>query len=181
MSKDDYEAHLGLPAITMLQMPAPSDSALASPQTSLPLGRSGRTLLFDSESHMVSDSVLLTEDSFAQKNPSVPGLNEGPHFQLLGRLGQGHFGEVWRGIRSMSEPGSAKDPLEKFVLKRLLVELGDRVRLSGFRESYFGKLLKKQQQILASGITVETEVVPKPTAGLEHIVSVARKVDDRWP
>ena len=48
---------------------------------------------------------------------------------------RGHFGEVWR-ARAVGRGG------EKVVLKRVLVERGEEIRLSGRREAYFGEALR---------------------------------------
>ena len=96
-------------------------------------------------------------------------MDDVPRFQLLTRLGQGHFGEVWKGVRSSSDGIIPPDPLPHFVLKRLMVEHGDRVRLSGYRESYFGELIKKHQQAFDAGV-LEPGSDKQSIAGLEHLV-----------
>uniref|UniRef100_A0A0G4FN13 Protein kinase domain-containing protein n=1 Tax=Chromera velia CCMP2878 TaxID=1169474 RepID=A0A0G4FN13_9ALVE len=54
------------------------------------------------------------------------------------RLGKGAFGEVWRAVALDGVHG-----YKLVVLKRLLVEIGgERVRLSGEREIYFGELFR---------------------------------------
>ena len=43
--------------------------------------------------------------------------------------------------------GSMGSDRETFVLKRILVEKGDTVRLTGLRESYFGRLLQRRSNV----------------------------------
>eukprot|EP00922_Rhytidocystis_sp_ex-Travisia-forbesii_P023731 GHVS01034799.1.p1 GENE.GHVS01034799.1~~GHVS01034799.1.p1 ORF type:complete len:874 (+),score=159.04 GHVS01034799.1:78-2699(+) len=74
-------------------------------------------------------------------------------------LGKGAFGEVWRALC-----------LDKFhcahtevVLKRMFVDKGERVRLSGMREVYFGKLLQSQPCCVSRFIEFFRET-PRQTA-----------------
>jgi len=56
------------------------------------------------------------------------------------RLGRGAFGEVWRAV-------ALDGSMREVVLKRLFVERGGDVRLSGEREIYFGTLLQHKPHI----------------------------------
>ena len=64
--------------------------------------------------------------------------NGRPTYRLHRRVQRGAHGEVWRAVRTDDPRGS---PL---VLKRLLVERGPHVTLSGLRERHFGLLLKHE-------------------------------------
>lgn len=61
----------------------------------------------------------------------------GDAYDMRERFAQGHYGEVWRAVRHDQPAGE-----NSFVLKRLFVERGARVRLSGAREVWFGERLR---------------------------------------
>lgn len=69
---------------------------------------------------------------------SRSSFGAGEIFPAAGRpFARGHFGEVWRARRVGSSPESPG-----YVLKRILVDRGEEVRLSGRREAYFGELTR---------------------------------------
>ena len=74
-------------------------------------------------------------------------------YELQSQVGRGGYGELWkaRRLRQQAEAGreteaadeaAASSGSELFVLKRLLLEKGEDVRLSGVREMHFGSLLR---------------------------------------
>ena len=63
-------------------------------------------------------------------------------YELRERVGRGHFGEIWTARRQKDDSNNVyADDNEIFVLKRLFVERGRRVRESGLREVHFGSRL----------------------------------------
>lgn len=56
------------------------------------------------------------------------------------RLGKGAFGEAWRAV-------TLDGSMREVVLKRLFVEQGEHVRLSGEREIYFGTMLQNKPHV----------------------------------
>eukprot|EP00798_Chlamydomonas_sp_ICE-L_P015891 gene15891-22023_t len=91
---------------------------------------------------------------------AVRQASQSNRYKLGTKFGQGHFGEVWRGYKSIAVPRTgeeAEGPFdfdmeesedgtsEGYVLKRLFTERGPEVHLSGLREAYFGNLLKQYQ------------------------------------
>ena len=69
---------------------------------------------------------------------SRSSVGAGGIFPAAGRpFARGHFGEVWRARRVGSSPEGPG-----YVLKRILVDRGEDVRLSGRREAYFGELTR---------------------------------------
>ena len=102
-----------------------------------------------------------------------------PGYSMGSRIGHGHHGEVWRAVRSpavanrqgrgQGDPGpseSAPEPPpaeERYVLKRIFVEKGLDIRLSGLREVYFGELLKPrcEKRLLLSHLHLKTIILPR--------------------
>ena len=150
---------------------------------------SGRSLLF-AESTDEAEGFNHPEDPRGQSSDLVSSDEARHLYRLHGRLGQGHFGEVWRGAQSSGPPSSsghqdgasdATAAAGQFVLKRLMVERGEEVRLSGLREAYFGELLKRKQAAADAGV-FEGKGNPaqalEEMAGLQHIVSWATGLGD---
>ena len=80
-----------------------------------------------------------------------------PGYSMGRRIGHGHHGEVWRaervrpsrkfasGRRGEDSRKENSEPTERYVLKRIFVEKGIEIRLSGLREVYFGEMLKGRE------------------------------------
>lgn len=94
-------------------------------------------------------ATVSMESAHESSGDGVPGYNMGD------RIGHGHHGEVWRAVRARQSSDSsssdrnternqddAREKREQYVLKRIFVEKGLDIRLSGLREVYFGELLK---------------------------------------
>lgn len=95
---------------------------------------------------LATDASARSEDDHA--SDGVPGYSMGS------RIGHGHHGEVWRAERlptdyDRSATGDDREefsqPTERYVLKRIFVEKGIDIRLSGLREVYFGEMLKGRE------------------------------------
>jgi len=140
----------------------------------IPMRHSGRGLLLSPEPRddvNAGQSLLGAVGEGLHGRLVISGLGKGAEYQLRGRLGQGHFGEVWRAFHSTGgqRTRTERSDEESYVLKRLMVEKGQEIRLSGYRETYFGELLRHHQAASDSGIT-QPDIEIRP-AGLDHIVS----------
>eukprot|EP00124_Ichthyophonus_hoferi_P000036 Ihof_evm36s1 gene=Ihof_evmTU36s1 len=81
--------------------------------------------------------------------PSIPESSvpewvaDGPsmfsHYSLGHRFAKGAYGEVWRAHKVYQGSSTSN---KRHVLKRMFLEKGPSIRLSGLREVYFGTLLK---------------------------------------
>ncbi len=167
----------------------PVMSSLTLPSFEAGGHRSGRGLLFADKAAVGSEG---TDASTSGNLPTVSGtaLSQSrqqavPQYGLRGRIGQGSFGEVWKGFRcakgrvkrcpanSGSDKKCCADGQEQqFVLKRLLAERGKgRVKLSGMREIYFGSLIKDWQESASAGVVKSQDYRMEVAEGLQHLAS----------
>ena len=174
---------LPVPSLLALDMPCletqmPS-TQMPSSLTKISFQHSGRSLLFSPE--LVGNNEALTGvmENNANDGISVEHLsdldnsvNNPVRYQLHGRLGQGHFGEVWTAVHSPGGQAWTEGHLEEdYILKRLMIERGEEIRLSGLREAYFGELLKKHQDAADAGVVQQgIGDIKLRSSGLEHIV-----------
>lgn len=73
------------------------------------------------------------------KTPETTRERPKTEYVLKNKFGRGGFGEVWLAVRTGTS--------ELFVIKRLLVEKGEHIKQSGFREIHFGYLLRHQSHV----------------------------------
>ncbi len=92
-------------------------------------------------SHSVSKRGARTdkEDRLKRSVWWEAGMHHG--YVMRENIGMGKFGEVWKARQYGNQGGGT------FVLKRLFVEKGHEVHLSGLREVYFGKKLRGVPQV----------------------------------
>jgi len=83
--------------------------------------------------------VLLHMPSYGSRRHDDGAADHASEYELKGRVGRGHFGELWRARRV---DGAGVDD-STYVLKRLFVERGMRTRLSGLREIHFGLKMRR--------------------------------------
>ena len=83
-----------------------------------------------------------TPSSLSQSTPPQASFD----YHLHSKVGRGAYGELWKAVK-LPAHASAHGPPETFVLKRLLVEKGEAVRASGWREVHFGQRLQWQAHV----------------------------------
>eukprot|EP00922_Rhytidocystis_sp_ex-Travisia-forbesii_P016843 GHVS01025145.1.p1 GENE.GHVS01025145.1~~GHVS01025145.1.p1 ORF type:complete len:810 (+),score=176.59 GHVS01025145.1:46-2430(+) len=82
-------------------------------------------------------------------------------YTMFTPLGKGAFGEVWRAFCL----DQFRCSHQEVVLKRMFVDKGERVRLSGLREIYFGRLLKAEPCCISRFIEFFQEAVQPKEEG----------------
>eukprot|EP01138_Halocafeteria_seosinensis_P014598 gb/GECG01014903.1/.p1 GENE.gb/GECG01014903.1/~~gb/GECG01014903.1/.p1 ORF type:complete len:803 (+),score=98.06 gb/GECG01014903.1/:1-2409(+) len=116
-----------------------------------------------------------TYRSDTDENYVHPDGTERDHdYVLRGQIGRGGQGEVWRAVKVTEEttdstPGTTN---QRFILKRVFSYRGRRVVESGWREVYFGELLKHHKQV---STLVEYFTVTR------HVDSRSKFDEDRIP
>ena len=119
------------------------------------------TLLQSALSSTVAASVpSVTATSTASSSSSSASFD----YTLHSRIGRGGYGELWKARKlpansataageqsddtdTDSDSDSESESEEYYILKRLLIEKGEHVRVSGLREIHFGQLLSDQPHI----------------------------------
>jgi hypothetical protein len=130
----------------------------------------------DAYHHTVPPEIIsIVSPPFTPPRPTKLNNDDEDHeYELKDRVGSGAFGELWKAVRYDVDAIHNNDSHEHghsswsnsqhhhftyqssswyratptwYVLKRLFVEKGDRVRLSGLREIHFGLKLQNQPHI----------------------------------
>jgi hypothetical protein len=108
-------------------------SAIASASSSIPA-----TTIPSTRSPLGGQPASAFTRSNHDGDDAAESSSAGEHeYELGARVGRGHFGELWRARRVDPSTGALADE-HSYVLKRLFVEKGYHVRLSGVREIHFG-------------------------------------------
>mmetsp|Transcript_25140 Transcript_25140/g.70223 ORF Transcript_25140/g.70223 Transcript_25140/m.70223 type:complete len:805 (+) Transcript_25140:60-2474(+) len=147
----------GGPALGALMELPTSTSSLIVSLASLPM---------DSEGALAAASTAAQPTGDLQQEAGTSSKENGrwshgwlhaqyAEYKLQGAFAKGAFGEVWRCTRVLSahhsdppETAAGQVEEEAYVLKRIMVELGTDVRLSGERERYFGEIFRQQANSL---------------------------------
>eukprot|EP00922_Rhytidocystis_sp_ex-Travisia-forbesii_P023730 GHVS01034798.1.p1 GENE.GHVS01034798.1~~GHVS01034798.1.p1 ORF type:complete len:904 (+),score=175.45 GHVS01034798.1:78-2789(+) len=124
-------------AHTMEPGSCPMEAAARDTHTMKSLGFEPRPMLAGPEEGCENPLVYLGDLRFWVTNYKKPREET---YTTFTPLGKGAFGEVWRAL-CLDRVHCAHTEV---VLKRMFVDKGERVRLSGMREVYFGKLLQSQ-------------------------------------
>ncbi|KAI3806018.1 hypothetical protein L1987_21908 [Smallanthus sonchifolius] len=152
----------------------------------------------------------LPTDNVKQNQESFEGINPNTRYILKKRFDRGSYGEVWVAFHwdyiqqsndseqcvknktfqfhtthHGTENGTSGPPNDNiFILKRIMVERGNTVYLSGIREKYFGELFLNASSYLGGTLSV-TDSYPYPypynllrmdeSVTPDHIPSASRK------
>jgi len=170
------------PGVLLQLMPPPSDRFLLSGSAFFEEGRpkgQGQLVPYEGLARAIAQDVSQLPLPPSQAPTFLPAVYDFSvsfmradpqsykdwRFRFGERLGRGAFGEAWRAVALDSSMGEV-------VLKRLFVEKGEHVRLSGEREIYFGTMLQHRPHIARFIESFEQEASSEYAGGASGKTSV---------
>ncbi|KAK9815399.1 hypothetical protein WJX72_003040 [[Myrmecia] bisecta] len=147
----------------------PAQNALVRVIGALPLEQRNMAERLEFWQHRYRQGSLSSAPSLLDHPMQAGGW--GSPYNLEQQFARGGFGEVWRAVlrpTAAQQAAGGLEPEGPFVMKRMMTEHGEDVRLSGLREAYFGNLLRQPPHLQATGPGAAPD--QQAGSGYDHLV-----------